>query len=62
MNYCYWCQRLATHFCSACGKWICSSPICKGKSIALAALNATGVVKHGNAATAELCDSGRRVA
>lgn len=36
--YCEWgCGRLATHFCSGCGKWICSHPWCIAKSVAYTA-------------------------
>jgi hypothetical protein len=33
---CAWCGLPATHFCSACGKWICDAFLCKAKSTALA--------------------------
>lgn len=28
MPKCAWCDNRATHFCTACGKWICNSPTC----------------------------------
>ena len=34
---CYWCGGWATHYCSACGKWICDAAVCALKSAGEAA-------------------------
>lgn len=39
---CEWCGDKATHFCGACGKWICSKAACKAKSVAHAAKRLVG--------------------
>ena len=34
MGPCWWCNAPATHYCSGCGHYICSSAACIAKSVA----------------------------
>lgn len=58
MRLCEWnCGRIATHFCSGCGKWICSSPGCLAKSTAAAVRKAAAYVLPGGKKNASHSES-----